>query len=364
MRVGIITLHRAHNCGAMLQALALQVTLRRMGHSPCMVEANAIGEGRRWPNVPLTSWKGWLVWAMQWFFSLGIRQRKIKSFREFLRHLSLSEKYPHASAITASEYDRFIVGSDQVWNLDLVRDANLFLLEFCSESSKKMAYAASFGLETLPLAWKARFTTALPSFAHITVREEQAVRIVNELTGRTPAVVLDPSLLLCAEDYRTYESTRIVGQPYVCVYSIGAAATYMRELGRQVAAARGIKLVFVDATSFGDWRRSLRDYQIVSPDRFLGFIRHAECVISTSYHATIFSIHYKRPFLTVLPDGSRVTSRPKSLLIRLGLADHLIDEGTTLDDPNARMAADFTRVHQVLHDLRAKSLAHLQSLVE
>lgn len=363
MKIGIITVHRAHNSGAMLQALALQETLRRMRHSPCMVEANTIGEGRRWPSVSLRTWKGWVVCTLQIVLSAGIRARKLRLFRRFLRHFTLSARFNRASDIREADFDLFIVGSDQVWNLEIVKDAQLFLLEFCGDGAKKAAYAASFGIEALPPAWTERFRIALASFSGITVREETAARIVAGLTGITPPVVLDPTLLLTAADYRSFEAPRIVRRPYVCVYSIGAAAAYMRELGRRIAAARGLKLVFVDATSFGDWRRSFRDYQIVSPDRFLSFLCHAECVICTSYHATIFSIQYEKPFLTVLPKGSRVTSRPRSLLNRLELKDHLVDEDADLNDLATRIDVDYERVRPRIQSLRKASLDELRRMI-
>ena len=363
MKIGIITVHRAHNCGAMLQALALQESLKRLGHTPVLVEANAIGEWKTIPEIP-TYWKCWPFYIKDLILSMGIRSRKVMMFKRFLRHMSLSPKYNTAKEIPEAEYDAFIVGSDQVWNLDIVKDATLFLLEFCRDKKKKMAYAASFGVTQIPSSWTQPYCTALAQFSAITVREDQAAVLVQSLIGLKPHVVLDPTLLLVAQDYARYESVRLIKQPYVLVYSIGAASEYMLELGRRISEKKNLKLVFVNATSFGNWLRIFNEYQLISPDRFLSYIKHAECVVCTSYHATIFSLHYRRPFLTILPKGSHVTSRLISLLSKLGLEGHLLCEGAVVENVEMRMDADFNNVHDRIDILRQKSVSELREMTK
>ncbi len=361
MKIGIVTVHRAHNCGAMLQALALQQALRRIGHAPELVEANTIGEGKVFPDCP-RAWRLWPYYLKNLLLSLGLRAVKIRLFKRFLRHLALSRRFGSADEIPEQEYDAFIVGSDQVWNFDIVKDTRLFLLDFCKDDAKRLSYAASFGLSQIPADWVGRLRGALTRYRAITVREDRAAELVESLTGAKPPVVVDPTLLLEASDYLPYEAPRLVRGPYVLVYSIGAAPAYMLKIGRQLARERKCRLVYVNATSFGSWLRVLGEYQLIAPDRFLSFIRHAECVVCTSYHATIFSIHYRRPFLTVLPLHSQVTSRLTSLLNRLGLSGHLLKEGEPTDGAGARLEAPFDEVHARIAALRAESVERLKAM--
>jgi len=361
MKIGIITVHRAHNCGAMLQALALQQALRRIGHSPEFIEANTIGEGKVFPDCP-RAWRLWPFYLKNLALSLGLRAIKIRLFKRFLRHLALSRRFGSADEIPEQEYDAFIVGSDQVWNFNIVKDTRLFLLDFCTDDGKRLAYAASFGLSLIPPAWDEPLRSALLRYRVITVREERAAELVESLTGTKPSVVLDPTLLLAASDYLPYEAPRLIHGPYVLVYSIGAAPEYMLKIGRQLARKRKCRLVYVNATSFGNWLRVLGEYQLISPDRFLSFIKYAQCVVCTSYHATIFSLQYRRPFLTILPQGSQVTSRLTSLLNRLRLSGHILKEGDPTDGVEAMLAAPFDEVHAQIAVLRAESVERLKAM--
>ena len=195
------------------------------------------------------------------------------------------------------DYDVFITGSDQVWNLRWYRKP--FFLDFVQEGKKKISYAASISMDYLTDEQKELFKNHLKDFKAISVREKQAISLLEGLTPVEPQLVVDPTLLLSREDWDNICSERIVKEKYIFCYALGDNKI-MRKLLKKYAKKHKCKIVFIPFVSgnqslynisFGDIRLSY-----VTPQDFISLIKHAEYVFTDSFHGTVFSYIYQKQF--------------------------------------------------------------------
>lgn len=360
MRIGVVTFHRAHNCGAVLQCLALVKVLQRMGHEVKVIDCNKIGEGSLIPNV--SSVRVWLGW----FKSLVIRQAMpqrlwLRYWRFMKRSFPLSD-WIDKGVMFPNDFDKIILGSDQVLNPGLTGSfLETFLLRNRCPDEKKIAYAASFGVSTLEESWRGVFADCLSRFRALGLREESGVRICREelRISVSTTVTIDPTLLLDAEDYRKFESPVLRTGEYVLVYWIGNSTEYVSSLAHRIAKNLGINVIVASITARKDdasWRPS-------SPDEFLYLFRNARCVVTTSFHGTSFSIINRKPFITVIPKGMNVAGRMIGLLEQLSLSSQLISEGDVVTDEYllSRLNIDFGKAEASLDRIRKESIRFLEN---
>lgn len=99
-------------------------------------------------------------------------------------------------------YNRVVLGSDQIWNYNWItkRDLGLALGPFTPAGCPVISYAASFGVSSIDEDAQAVFKQYLPKLKAISVREFRGAELVKEMTGLDATVVLDPTLMLTADD--------------------------------------------------------------------------------------------------------------------------------------------------------------------
>lgn len=330
-KIAVLTFHNAFNCGAHLQAWAIQTILRRLGYDPEFPDCNSIGFKTRFdPHVmsgftDLTKKQQFVRHLM----SLGPEDKKRLYFRRFVRRCL--NVVPITSGQVEKKYQSVLVGSDQVWNSGITRQKSAYFLTtfFKNPALRRYSYAISFG-DARPV--DARIPVlkgAAKMFENFSVREN----LVPELTdrfGRKPIVDPDPTLLLTKEDFNKIAyPKRLVKGKYLLVYSlfyVESTWTAAKEMAKRL----DLKPVFALMYQYGRYRISdgeNLDYT-VSPDRFLAYFRDAEVVITSSFHGTAFSIIYQKPFVVLRNYRNEVPQRSISLLKKLGEEMHAVDDAT------------------------------------
>jgi len=192
-----------------------------------------------------------------------------------------------------------------------------YFLDFVPAGVPKLSYAASIGQTQLPEAVQAIYREHLKDFLAVSVREEDAVTLLEGISPVSPQWVLDPTMLLTCEQWQAVAEPSDLKTPYVFCYFLGNDPV-CRRLAADFAAAKGLTLVTIpNATGlqnsndadFGDVR-----LQDPSPEAFLGLIEKADWVFTDSFHATAFSLIFRRQFYTFPRQGhSKMNSRVTSL---------------------------------------------------
>ncbi len=270
--------------------------------------------------------------------------------------------YEELSAGSKS-YDVVVVGSDQVWT-PMSLPNKYFNLLFVDDSVKKVAYASSFGVSSIPKFQRKATGTYLSRFDSIGVRELRGKEIVEDLSNNKASVVADPTLLLSAKEWETEiesEGSRI-SEPYIFCYYLGtnpdareAALELQRKTGLKIVTLRHMDEYYEPDEKFGNYA----PYD-VNPNGFLRLIHDAEYVCTDSFHCSAFSIQFHKNFMTFYrfahTSSTGRNSRIDSLFKILGISrDHIYSGDISKID----FAIDWNCVDSKLSELRISSIQFL-----
>lgn len=340
-KVAIVTIE-SMNYGNRLQNYALQILLQSIG---CEVETfhretidNSIKEK--------------IKRLMQ-----SVLKTKALKFRQFDRNIKFSRTvierdiYP---VELSCQYDYFVVGSDQVWNpyYDFVAGKSDFLC--FANNSQKISYAASFGVSEIPSTRRTEYGKYLNEFKAISVREKQGKEIVKKLARRDAMVVLDPTLMLTANDWKKVErkSKWKPKNKYIFVYSLGEKNERFKKKIEQLS----LKYEVFDIRTI---QRSGKELSI-GPSEFLYLVRNSEMVLTDSFHATVFSVIFHKRFITFNRNGLNMNSRIESLAELLNEKNHINEYG----DFDCEDMIDYEIVDRLLKEEQKKSINFLNRALE
>ena len=316
MKVAILTFHNSpNNAGTVLQAWALQRTVEKLGHVPVIIDCyRRRCDMVRWWN--LASLRG-VYYTLKRFPWEAMRIRKCNAFRR--QNLNL-EGTQYGGRVRYRNAEAFIVGSDQVFN-PLNNECNPdFLLDFVPAGKKRIAYGASFGTDAFPDEYMQMLEKNLPRFNAFSVREYSGAETVKRIADVDAQVVLDPTLLHKAEEYRPLmeaeRSVSLPSEPYVFMYIIGGHHD-ARRMALEKASEIGVKQIVVMTNGRAEWHLPqlgiFRRIHVYSPSDFLAHIASAAYVVTNSFHGTAFSIVFNRPFVS-LRNGTAGDNRMATLL--------------------------------------------------
>lgn len=317
MKIGLITIVDHYNYGNRLQCYASQAILKKLG---CDVVCFYTDK-----SVPLFILHFLTILSSTMFGFL--KKIKYKCWK-LMKFKSFDEKYFDMSydlvknKLKTDDFDYFVVGSDQVWNPNWYRgiQAQAFLLTFVKRE-QKVCMAPSFGISELPEEWKSYFKKSLNDFKYLSVREKEGANIIRELTGKEAEVVLDPTLMLSAEEWRKIEKkskARANGRKYILKYFLGVQSQEKIEYINKIAHENKYQILEL-------MELSQTDVFVSGPEEFIDLVDHAELICTDSYHACIFSILFDKPFVVFERHSTKVRmhSRINTLLSTFDLEKRL-----------------------------------------
>ena len=348
MRIGILTFHRAHNYGAVLQAYALQEVLINRGHDVEFIDYQSPHLLRiyRW-----FSWKRFIhkdiAISIKELKLLSQRKMRYDRFQHFIQDkLSLSKP-----SYDMQSYDAVIIGSDQVWNTALTHGfAPLYWGIWNHRHTLVASYAASME-DTIAPDRKSEIARLLKNFDYISVREKSIKEQIDPLTDKHIEVVVDPTLLLNREKWLDLGNKPIIGQDYILLYQVRNNHIAL-DIANKVAAKLKLKLVCLSARiDIGNDKTTVSS----GPLEYLSLFRHAKFVVCTSFHGTVFSIIYHIPFFSVILNDGK-DARVTSLLSQTGLSARGVSEYAD----HSLSPINWECVDKKVEEIRQKSLDYLK----
>lgn len=335
MRIGILTLPLHTNYGGILQAYALQTVLERMGHKVCLIE-------KKRKLLPFPLWKAPFVYGKRILKNLAghpfpiFYEQKINRERpvvsqntdKFIDRYIKRRIVDDYSDIKETDFDAIVVGSDQIWRPKYFHEIEHAFLDFTEGwNIKRIAYAASFGTDVWEYTMSQTKTCGrlVRSFQALSVREVSGVTLCREHFGVQAEHVLDPTMLLCREDYmKLFESASTQK-------SLGNLLCYILDetpektvIINNVAMECGLVPFSVKSKSEAI-TAALADSIQPPVEQWLRGFYDASLVITDSFHACVFSILFQKPFI-VIGNTNRGMSRFTSLLNIFRLKDRLVTE--------------------------------------
>lgn len=304
--LGIITFQDTTNYGAMLQTYALQEKLFQLGWDNLVINYRNETLNKNERPICLRAQKS-LYGVIKY---LLLHNDQIKRFRNFKEFYEINVK---ATADTFDKntihlsnnlFDSFIVGSDQVWNLDLTGSDFNYLLKFANNDKTRISYASSLGGFKISSDNRHEYFECLKSFKKLLVREKEGLTEINEKLGLNGEVVLDPTLLLNDREWDKLVSNKLdIKEDYILVYFIDRTKENFEYI-RTFAKRKNCKLIYLH--NYLKKEHGMINNRTYGPAEFLYLIKNAKYVFTGSFHGLCFSLNYgKNLFLTVSPAKER-----------------------------------------------------------
>lgn len=325
-KVVSLTINSPLNYGAILQTFALNYYLRLQGYDAKVLKYTYFKGHDNRANWQKLRSKIWRKWVLPFIQDTG----RIENTEIFRNKIIYTEQIDTADLLgkIATEYEAYIVGSDQVWNPRFAGDDTNWFLSFTSK--KKIAYAASFGLSVLPEQYLAKYKEQIKKLDSVSVREKSAAELIQNMGLSKPQVVLDPVFLLSKEEWGKL-AVKPKQQKYIlCYYMPGfpPVEKKIKDLAKLYSKKYNCPILNIgkkEYSRFFFWENNLCG---IGPAEFLGLIANAEMVITNSFHGTAFSVLFDKNFISVINTAlgkKDLSSRIVDLLTDIKHTSSLVD---------------------------------------
>lgn len=366
MKIGIITFHNSYNCGSMLQTFALHNVLKKYGLNNEIIDFSNEGQKNVYNifckinNIKAIAKN---LITLLCYFRLKANNASYENFKH--KHFTLSNRaFISKEELSDEEYDIVIAGSDQIWNITIEDGDDAYFLPWVKQA-KKIAYAPSFGARDIAKYTndKQRYIDYLNSFSYLSIREKNGQTWLKQLLNKDVQILLDPTLLLDADEYDKILEECHVPEKYIFYYAPGYDKS-INKLVEEVSKKYSLPVIAFNTKSYfwkGMFFSSFKLPSIENPAVYLYLIKNASIIFTTSFHGSIFSSIYRKCFWTIkngemFGDDDRVLS----LFSSLALDEHLIDLEFNVDFDYLKCIS-YNSFEEKLQVLRKQSLTFLQT---
>lgn len=402
MKAGVLSLYYNNaNYGGLLQSYAMTTALNKLGVQGEQICYNAKTTKNPLNGKDLSSKDKIRKYGLNYiFFSIGVKcKKKYRSYKlkctvskneqkqlieKRIQYLKMFEQsvIPHSTKIYDKDniqecvdlYDIFVCGSDQVWNPSFIRDE--YLLKFVPSGKKKISYAASISRDFLTEYQRKYISNALEDFDAISVREKTAISLlsVGHLEGRVVCMP-DPTFLLTEDDWNQLiereENAACDTEDYILCYFLSGNLK-QRRIVKRIAQKNGLKTVgfphVLSGRCYADIKYAYdqEEYEC-SPAKFIDLIKRAKYVMTDSFHATVFSIIFKREFIVFHREKTSyengMLSRLTDLLEEIGLGTRVVGNNASEVAKVMSERCDFSATDKWLAENRERGVAFLKKAI-
>lgn len=345
-KIALLTLNGSRNYGNKLQHYGLQNYL--LNNFECSIETICCYEKKKVYSI------------CRKIFGIILKKRN-RSFYCFDKKIKYSHSYIYNNQIkNIKEYNTYVIGSDQVWNVSYPVFTKKYVLEGIKDVNK-VSYASSFGISNLPKEYHQLFRNCLKDFKSISVREDRGKEIIEELTGRKDVEVLvDPTMLLTSEEWdkvsnRPKQLENIKEEKYILNYFLGELSESRKKEIERLAKENNCHIInILDKND---------PFYVSGPSEFLYLEKHSFLICTDSFHSSVFAILYNRPFVIFEREDKeeKMNSRIDTLLSKFKLKNRRYN-GSSITKEN--LEHDYTEAYKILEEERKKSKAFLEKALD
>jgi len=340
-KIGILTFHEADNYGASLQAFALQEYLSKKANCEIInYHCDYILNEVRTIKISNCS-------NIKRIVAFLFKKRKHDEFYKFGKeYLNLSHDYDKKNIEIVNDlYDAFIIGSDQVWNVECTNCDENYFAKFVKDGKELYSYAASLGMGSYP----DKYERYLKRFNYISLREEKYIEKFK-LLEKNIRIDVDPTMLFTGEKWLEYIRKRPIKRKYVFVYLVGEPIDLVKN-AQKYAEENGLKLI----TN----KKSPEFFVHCAPMDFIDWIYYAEYIFTNSFHGTVFSLLFHKEFVIESEIVNGYNNRVCELLDGVKLSSRKLENWL-----KNQSSVDWERVEELLAHKRRDSVEYLNKISE
>lgn len=375
MKIGILSMQRIINNGSLLQAYGLMKCIEKLGYNTEFVDFK-ISDSR----IEIYSWKEKIYnFSSKLFLILLIIKNLLKlnyngillAFSNYTNRKNFKNNYMSVLNLTAkpnylAKVDILVFGSDEVFNtIQYVEQGKGHAWQLYgadNNAGKLISYAASFGhttyegLEKYNMLDKSK--ELLSKFDSFSVRDKNSYDIIKKLTGREASINIDPVLLY---DYKDIEIKKPEIDNYILVYAYPGRINNKQEVKaiKDFAKKHNKKLVCVNMMQA--W---CDKFIYAHPFDLLGYFKHANYVVTDTFHGAVISIKYNIPFVQFIRSSKGYSNNQKVgyLLSMFGLEDRIVYDNEKLEKTMLQ-PIDYGKVNNILKVEKAKAMDYLNKVL-
>lgn len=354
MNIGILSMQEVKNYGSFLQAFSLRKNIEALGHDADFINIIPGRQLADYRQPKLAKVQKLVTRLLGW--DLAKRFKTIYKFqeqfaKEFLPYLGVKKGHDE------SHHDIVVIGSDEVFNF-----AQQTWFGFSPQlfghglnADKVITYAASFGATTVKkmerLGLKEEITSYLMNLKKISVRDKNSFEIIKTLTGKDPILNVDPVFIY---DYSKYVPTQKHKSDYIIIYSYSGRIKDETEINaiRTFARTKGLRLL-----SIGHYFSWCDEVVVPTPFEVLSYFRDAAYIVTDTFHGSVFSIKYNKPFATIV--RSMNNNKLTFLLHQFGLENRIVSDLSKLSIIE-QTPIDYIPVNIKIKAEKEKSIAYLK----
>ena len=323
MKIGIITVHRAYNYGSVLQCYALQEYLKSLGHDVWIIDYR-----QRWTEAVYKPFSLYYIWhflklkdiraIIDYWRKRESRTKRLNEtkplFESFMKRMRLTSPCKRR---VPNCFDIYLIGSDQLWTHQCVGGEDKFYLGYINHSvqSKVIGYSLSASVPSLQIFGEKRLKEIIRNFDKLSLREPGNAELIHKLTGVQLPITIDPTLLVDVEFWNSMINDAWKDENYIAIYQarpVVGNQNYLMEKALELSKETNCKIIDLSSTKY-------------TVEDFISIIKYAKYVMTTSYHATVFSLLMETPCYAIkLNDGLDV--RYVDLLTDLDMESELFDK--------------------------------------
>lgn len=361
-KTAIITFNQAINFGAVLQMYALQNVLKtQVGVKADIINYKSKSLSKTYEKKKFSE----LISPRMMYhilFNNGYIRFNFKGFESFLsNNLEMTSEVSTKKDLSSLNdlYDYFITGSDQVFNPYCSGFDGNYFLSFVSDKNMKFSYAASVGLENIPVELENYYKDYLNSFCRISIREITGANEIKRVCGIECSTNIDPTLLLDKSGWEKLmaDLPSNADTPYLLLYALSEDKN-MLKFAKKIAKRKKLKVIYINDRLFRP--KGMLSLRNVSPEQWLRLFANANSIVTNSFHGIAFSINFEKEFYPFyLNKNTRVNSRIRDLLDLLNLQSLVInDNNDTLMNENI----DYSEAREILKNEKNKSISYLREI--
>lgn len=367
-KIGTITFHSSYNYGSHLQAYALQEFVKKISDEPIeykIINLRTDIQKDMYKNVfEKGSIKNYIKRIIL-FNQKKALFNKAQSFEKFLNEkLQVTKEYNSYNELMQEnfDYDYYISGSDQLWNLQ-ARDFDWSnYLEFVKKG-KKISYSASFGPKSQQ--WnekeKTRIANDLKQYSYLSVREKGSFENIKRLTNIESEIHVDPTMLLAKDEWlKIIGDAPLLKKDYILFYDLKERKEDIK-LVKEISKRLNMPVVITKYMGLSVHFSNFEKHYYCGPIEFLNLLYNSKLVLSSSFHGNVFSIIFNKPFFAL---NGKNDFRINTMLEKFKLTERSISPNELDEKIKNVYNIDYTHAKKVFENEQEKSKKYLKKALD
>jgi len=368
MKVILTTVFSAFNYGSSLQALAGKRIIEKTGYECELVKLKSLIKGR---DVRI----GKLMTIL--FRSIFLnKNNSLKTYNNSYnktlvegtecKFFNFTDTYLKPQEVTYGELKRMaeesiacFSGSDQIWNSSTLYVDPLYYLRFAPQY-KRVALSPSFGRDFIADYNKEKMRKWIIDYPYLSVREDSGVKLIKELTGRDAMHLLDPTLIINSEEWKSILCIEDKPNDYILAYFLDEPSDYAKKCLKKLKEKLDCKILAIP------YKFEYMDYSdsiiAAGPKEFVELVANAKVVCTDSFHGTVFAINMHTPFFTYEREygsANKQSERVLSILRKVDMLDRYQPKNVVGELNNL----DFEHSEEILNAERKKAYDYVNNAI-